>query len=173
MKNGEIVSCRRNEVYARNDAPRNRRNPVGKKLPLTKASLRIRCAAGPHQARRATAWTVHLVGRKQLRAGSMVVRPIRAVVTVAAVEPSADVTSPWGRREQDVATSGMVSLLLELQLLTLVPGRPSSLRRPPARGASAAPHLAGHPRRVQSQRTGEEQAALADWSHPSYRGLPP
>jgi hypothetical protein len=71
MKNGETVSCKRNEVYARNNAPRNWRNPVGKKLPLTKASLRIRCAAGPQQARRTTAWTVHLVGREQPRAGRL------------------------------------------------------------------------------------------------------
>lgn len=83
----------------------------------------------------------------------MVVRPIRAVVTVAAVEPSADVTSPWGRREQDVATSGMVSLLLELQLLTLVPGRPSSLRRPPA------PRRA---RRVGSSSPGRSSKACAE-----------
>jgi hypothetical protein len=90
----------------------------------------------------------------------MVVHPNGAVVAV--VEPSADVKSSWGRREQESATSGMASLLLELQLLTSVPARPASLRRPPTprrARAPAAPHLAGPPRRVQSQRTGEEQAA--------------
>jgi hypothetical protein len=64
--------------------------------------------------------------------GSMVVRPIGAVVVIAAVEPSADVTSPWGRREQHAATSGMASLLLELQLLTSVPAWPSSRSSPRA-----------------------------------------
>jgi hypothetical protein len=80
-------------------------------------------------------------GAGPARGGSMVVHPNGAVVAV--VEPSADVKSSWGRREQEAATSGMASLLLELQLLTSVPARPPSFRRPPtprrARAGSSSP----------------------------------
>ena len=41
----EIISSGRNEVVTSTKTQRNERNPIGKKRPLPKAILRIRCAA--------------------------------------------------------------------------------------------------------------------------------